>query len=700
MSLFQQININGVSLTNLQAAPNSVFANQFSHLNQMNIQVHPEMRGALPELAAYIYNHIAQRAQQNLSRAVHFNMLIANGNGELLTLLTLIANMVYFKVKSGAFQNLNQAVQSCTEYAVTRRVNYITINIPDLLNKFQDSQAVIQNLAQEYVNESQQVLNEMSQTYMGGASGFGNGQQQQQQNNGGFNGGFAVSGFGGNNQNNNSGGFSGVAVSGFGQARSNGGGASSVIVRTQDNGVPRGDRFNNDLGMGGVPEQTQQVETRQVQNQPETAPSVMEQMNRGLNPAEQVAVQKAAEPIQYFDDRGNLIFKNLPEVKAPWTPSIYQTHPLMFDRRKFDINRRGFEHQGTNYVIDTLRKPEVDRSAHSLPSAAQFMNKITPANTTRDEFKEKSLIHASSMVATVRNLDVEAEFIERAGELRDNGYIVISNPVNSLEEVLSLSRQTAMLNSKHEFGAFVTEFMHAKEFVVTKEDAKDLIELSKIRTIPTLVDEMTAIIQDPKSTHSLRVAVVQLNRYLAECWLEWIRFYLCLDEFTGSDSFIDDVLNIREDIGGIAGIPYRKMLDSNQQRFIQTYMAFGEPLEPSMVDIVEDGSRAEVKNERDIVVVPILTPSILISTEFLESEFGFQSSAELDGRDVGCGFDDVTISPAFRQLVQTVLEKPTSMGLQGRIRRSYISTLDNIVYEVAMGLGEVAPLLIKKVKTA
>ena len=61
MSLFNQININGVALNGLQGQPTQAFANQFGNIAQMNIQCHPDMKGFLPHIAAYIHNFIAQR---------------------------------------------------------------------------------------------------------------------------------------------------------------------------------------------------------------------------------------------------------------------------------------------------------------------------------------------------------------------------------------------------------------------------------------------------------------------------------------------------------------------------------------------------------------------------------------------------------------------------------------------------------------
>ena len=106
MSLFNQININGVALNGLQGQPTQAFANQFGNIAQMNIQCHPDMKGFLPHIAAYIHNFIAQRASQNLPRAVHFNMLLAQGNAELFIMTTLVANMAYIRVKNGQIQEV------------------------------------------------------------------------------------------------------------------------------------------------------------------------------------------------------------------------------------------------------------------------------------------------------------------------------------------------------------------------------------------------------------------------------------------------------------------------------------------------------------------------------------------------------------------------------------------------------------------
>ena len=697
MSLFNQININGVALNGLQGQPTQAFANQFGNIAQMNIQCHPDMKGFLPHIAAYIHNFIAQRASQNLPRAVHFNMLLAQGNAELFIMTTLVANMAYIRVKNGQIQDVNTAITQCTDWAITRRVNFITMNVPDLFNQVQSEAASISQMANEYALEAQTTAEAMAQIYMGGVSGF-NGQQQQQQNNGGFSmTGGAATGFGNNNQQSN--GFAGgVAVTGFGNngGNNNRGGMGGVIVRATDSNPPRGDRFSDDLGMGGVPvaapaaAPAQQVQTHA---QPPRG-GVLEQLDRGLDPVGHMKT----EDLPVLDDKGQLLFGNLKPITAPWTQTRFQPHPVMFDGSRFAINRRGFTLDGKNLVVDTLKKAPVDRKALSLPPAAQFLEQVKPANQTRLEFREDSLIKASAIIKTVRDLTTEAEYLERSEELRTNGHIVFKNAMFSLPEALSAARQAAMMCTNHEFGAFSAEFFHAKEFVLFKDDAKALQDLSKSRTLASLIDSMASIIQDPHASHSLRVAVAQLNFYLAQSWMEWLRFYLCLDEFSGSNSFIDDALLMRDDIESIAGTPFRQLVDKNQQRFIQTYLAFGKE-EPSEMEVLQDPNKENLAGQkREVVVVPILTPSMVVCTEFLDSEFALTSSAEIDGRDIGCNFDENTTTPGFLKLVQTMVERTRSMGLQSQIRRFYLATLDNVIYEVNLGLGETAaPMLIKKV---
>ena len=162
MSLFNQININGVALNGLQGQPTQAFANQFGNIAQMNIQCHPDMKGFLPHIAAYIHNFIAQRASQNLPRAVHFNMLLAQGNAELFIMTTLVANMAYIRVKNGQIQDVNTAITQCTDWAITRRVNFITMNVPDLFNQVQSEAASISQMANEYALEAQTTAEAMA----------------------------------------------------------------------------------------------------------------------------------------------------------------------------------------------------------------------------------------------------------------------------------------------------------------------------------------------------------------------------------------------------------------------------------------------------------------------------------------------------------------------------------------------------------
>lgn len=690
MSNFNSISINGVPLNGLAAQPQQVFPNHFANIGQWNITCHPDIKQLLPQIASFIHNYIAQRATQNLPRAVHFNMLVTQGNPELFILTTLIANMAYIRVVSKQIPDIQQAITQCVEWAVARRVNFITINVPDLFNQCQSEAQSINQMANEYVMEANATSQAMSQIYMGGTTGFNNNQQQQAQQ-----GGFAMgpaTGFGGGNQNN-MGGFSGGAPAmGFGSSggqnnRSMGG----VIVRAMDNAAPQGDRFSNDLGMTAA-EPTQQKQASAPAEAPR--PSVMEQMERGLNPAEHVK----AEDKPIMNDKGELQWGNLKPIKAPWTQSRFQHHPIMFDGNRFDINRRGFSLEGKNIVVDTLKKAPVDRKALSLPVAAQFLSEIKPDGKNRVEFREESLINAASVVKLVREQTTEAEYLERAEEMRTVGFLTFKNPMSSLAEAISVARQAAMMVSKHEFGAFTAEFHMNQDFVLFKEDALQLKDLSRNRTLATLVESMQTIIQDPHTSHTLRVAVVQLNFYLAQCWMEWLRFYIALDDFSGSNSFIDDVLAMRDDISDIAGEHFRKLVDRNQQRFIQTYLAFGE-VETSELNLVEDPNKDAAASTREVVTVPIKTPSMVICTEFLDSEYNLISSADLDGRDVGCTFDESSTSPALRKLVTTLVEQPRSIGLQSQIRRFYIATLDGVVYEVNIGLNETAaPLLIKKVK--
>lgn len=697
MSLFQSIQIQGVELRGLMGQPTQAFPNQFGHVAQWNITCHPDIKPILANIASYIYNYIAQRATMNLPRAVHYNMMVVQGNPELLILTTLVANMAYIRVQQGQM-NINDAVSQCTDWAVTRRVNYITINVPDLFNQMQSEAASIQQMANEYVMEINTTLQAMSQIYMGGTAGF-SGQRQQQQNNGGMSiGGFSTgpaTGFG--NANNNSGGFAGTGApaTGFGNTHSAQGGGGGVIVRSMDTNAPRGDRFSDDLGMGVT---DAQPKTAQVPAQApvEQRASVLEQMERGLDASTVKPVQVETKG-EVLDANGNLNWAGLAPVKGPWTQTRFQPHPVMFDSSKLEVNRRGFQLDGVNYIVDTMKKVTVDRKALSLPPAAQYLDGIKPADKSRAEFREESLVQAAAVVKTVRSLTQEAEYLERSEELRTNGHIVFKNPMTSLSEALTVARQAAMSFTKHEFGAYTAEFHMAKEFVVLKDDAKFLQELSKSRTLSSLVDAMSDVLQDPHASHSLRVAMTQLNYYLAQCWMEWLRFYICLDEFSGSNSFVDDVLPMRDEIGSIAGNHFRQLVDRNQQRFIQTYLAFGDAYEGNL-DVLADPNKEEGE-KRHVVTVPIMTPTMLVCTEFLDSEFALQSSGDLDGRDIGCNFDENTISKGFRALVQTMVEQPRSMGLQSQIRRFYISTLDGVVYEVNLGLNEqAAPLLIKKVR--
>lgn len=698
-SIFQSINLHGIAFDRLQTTPTQVNQNNFSNIGNTNIQVHPEVKRYLPALAAYIHNFVAQRAQQNVSRATHFNMMTSQNNSELLILITLVANMAYIRVKNGTMDNFDNAVSACTDWAVTHRVNFITINCPDLLNTMQDKVGEIQQLAHAYVAECNDVLQAMSQIYMGGNSnGFGGNNNNSNQNNGGGFTGGAITGFGGGGNTASNNGFGVGAVSGFGSNRSVNS-AAGVIVRSNDNMAPRGDRFNNDLGMGVVDVQEKQNAPVQ-QNQQRT--NIVDQLATGLNPA-----AKAAEEVKpIFNDDGELLYRNLKLSSSPWTTSRFQHHPLMFDGRNLELVRREFVLDEKLHVIDTLKKANMDRSALSLPVAAQYFGGIYPnatgtaENNTagREEYRDASLKNAAGLIKAVRSIPVEAELIARTDELRKTGHIVFSNTMGSLPEAIAATRQAALFCADNEFGTYISEFFLAKDFVVFKDDVETIRSLSKCRTLATLIEEMKFILQNPESSHSLRVAVVQLNSYLAKSWMEWIRFYLCLDDFSGSDSFIDDALAMCDDIREFVGTPYRKLLDANQQRFIQTYLAFGEPIESTVADMVFSDENKPREERGEVVIVPILTPSLLVNTEFLASEYALVSSAELDNRDIACTFNEQSTSMGLRVLVQTMIENPRSILLQGLIRRFYINTIDNVVYEVNIGLNDTAaPLLIKKV---
>ncbi len=105
--------------------------------------------------------------------------------------------------------------------------------------------------------------------------------------------------------------------------------------------------------------------------------------------------------------------------------------------------------------------------------------------------------------------------------------------------------------------------------------------------------------------------------------------------------------------------------------------------------------------ERIDEILPYVSGKLAKALQYIkENAFAMWANGEyeIDGRDIGCNFDENTTTPGFLKLVQTMVERTRSMGLQSQIRRFYLATLDNVIYEVNLGLGETAaPMLIKKV---
>jgi hypothetical protein len=707
MSIFQSISFSGVDLGKLQAQPQRLPIENFRSMR--NIQCTQEMREYVAPTAQYIFNYIAEKATSNMCRAVHFNMLVSDNfsNPELVILTTFVLNMAYIKLKNGSFNNVDQAITQCATWLIDRRINFITINNTQLAQASGANLQDVRNAATEYMNEAAQVNQLLANTFTSGpvsANGFGSNNNSNfggggfnSNNNGGGFGGSLMTSFGNNGGNGNNGqvmnGFGGntpVSLTGFGgQINTNANNVGSVITRVARDGsnISQGNRFDNDIHAASTPPRL----TPRV-----TEEKVVQQQNVNAQGVKQPEVNYQDK---YFREDGSLNFTALEETNLPWRTSAYQKHALAYDSRLFaKVNKLLPGKKANEYsVISSLKKVEpMDRSTHSLAASEHFLNQVIPVQlagkpvTTRAEFKEETLKNVANNLKEVRSESNENDYVRRLDEFRTIGHLVLSESVSSVQEAITVARLSAMANMPGEFGTYQLEFNLVKEIPLYISDIAEVVKLGNYKTFLILAANIRGIIEDVKASQSLRTAMVQLNAYLAKKFIEHIRFYLSIDEYTESDSFIDDAMEIIDDIGVTFGVSYKEALLSSQVRFIEANLNFGDALENIVPDKILQNEKTEPVSP--VALLPITVPCLLTCSEFLNSEYSLVTP-----RGIGAMFTPGTTSDGLFGLIEECVTKPFSEGLQTNIKRFFIATLDDQVYEANIGLAkDKAPLLIMK----
>lgn len=678
MNFLRNISLNGVSFNQLQGDPRQMYgADMFR--NYADIQAPQEIRKYAPEIAAATYRYIASKANQNRQRAIHFNMLVAeNGsNPELQVLTTFITNLIYIKVKEKAFNDLNTAVNTCVPWAVDRRINFIVINEPSLFNDLQQYASDIKNYASEYVAEAENVFNFMGSTYMGGTVAASFGQPTQQT---GF--GQPMTGFGGGGGNTIGGFGNSNVISGFG-GMSNNTGISSVITRVDNAGnVFKPEEARLGSSMVGLEDLAQANPIKEPKQEPDVAQQT------------QVQQQKRFNPLDYYTEDGKPNIKVLPVTDRPWTSSIMQPNPVAYDKRMFNgINKLLPSKDGKKeYVIISLEQI-VDRSKHALTTSQNFFEGIvTESVKDREQHVNKELIKAVEKVKEVKQIEQENEYNASLSRFRENSHIVLKTPVSSVEDAVAFGRLAAMRFKTEEFGVYNVEFKMEKKFPIKREDMKPLLQVTKSSTFTGLINRLSLLIEDQEMSNSVRTAAVQLNAHIGAKLIDFIRFILSIDEFTRIDSFVDDFNDLMKIIEEDYGEVYKQSLLENQERFIQSYVTFGDFYNENISSetILTDG---EIDEDNNYVIASLLTPSIVACTEFLDVELGLKVPEK-----IGAVFTPKTISENLYKLMESLISKNKSVGLNSKIHCFYFVTIDDCVYEVNKGLSEKSPLLIRRLK--
>lgn len=671
------MSLNGVNTNGFQGDPRQQYGiNHFSGFTQ--IQAPPEMKKHLPEIAMMIYSYIASRANNNRLRCIHFNMLVAeNGTNPELQILTMfVGNLAYMKIKEGAFNNLSQAVNACVTWVVDRRINFITINDPNLFSSVQDIAQDIKNQASEYVAEADNVANFLSNTYVGGHvsanQGFG----------GNNVGGVTLSGFGSNsNSNLGMSGFGGsTGMSGFG-SNSGGNSISNVITRVDNSGNIQSNDNKFDRDMVGMESQFKEAPKKVVK-------------------VEEVLVKKEEKPVVEYYQNGKPNLEVCSETNNPWYSSIFQPFAICYNKRQFAaINKLLPSKDGKkNFVISTLRGLDMDRSEHTLPTTEHFLGLVVPEKVNnvvvmdRNDFIDKSLAKAVTDLQEVREVKSENEFLTSINRFRENSIVTIKSNFGGIEEALAYGRMLALRNKIDDFGVYNIEFNLEKNFAIHKSDAKLLMNLDKSTSYNSLISKLRCIIEDNEASHSIRVSAVQINSYLGAKFIEFIKFYLCIEEFHGMDSFIDDALDLINIVGEEYGQTYKETIIAAQQRFINTYLDFSG-FGVGDIDILKDpNDENQVKEDEEVTLLTMETPAIIACTEFLDSELALAVP-----RYIGATFTPKTISEGLYNLFNELVKNNYSVGLGKKIKRFFLATIDDKVYEVNVGLGTQAPLLIRKI---
>lgn len=684
MNFLRNISLDNVSFTSIQGDPRQNYGVEMFR-NYTNVQTPPEMKKYLPDIACMIFRYIASKASQNKHRAVHFNMMVA-GNGsnpELQILTTVTANLIYMKVKEGVFNDLNTAVNQCVPWVVDRRINFIVVNEPNLYNELQQYGNELRAYATEYATEADNVYNFMGSTYMGGTVAASFGQQQQPTSFGA-----PLTGFGTSAQGGGLTGFGGGdVITGFGGTSNMGSNINSVITRVDASGQaikPAVDRFNNDMvGLQDVAASSPIKEVAQVHTeQPKNVEAV-----------------KQPQISDYYKEDGTPNIAALPITDKPWSSSIIQVNPIAFNKNLYCSHKKLLPSKDgkKQYIIFSLEE-NVDRSKHALTTSQQFFGEIIAQNSTalikdRGEHITNEIKKAIDKIEEVKSIDQENEYITSLSRFRENSHIVLNTPVSSIEEAIAYARMSSLQFRAEEFGVYNVEFKLEKKFAIRREDIKYLRAVVKGMTFSSIINRLRTLIEDQEMSISIRAAAVQLNAYIANKLLDFIRFYFSIDEFNKIDSFIDDFNDLVDIIASDYGEVYKQTLIDNQERFILQHLNFGELYAQEFDEKNLVTGDTEIEHNTNFVFETIVSPSIVAVTEFLDVELALEVP-----ENVGAVFTPKTVTENLHNLMKAIVSKNKSIGMSSNITSFYFVTADDRLYEVNKGLGEKAPYLIRKVK--
>ena len=689
MNNFRTIDFSGVDRQNLMGTPSQSTPNDFSNVV---LEVPERYKQFSAGVLSAVQNYIAMRARTNRFRMVHYNMMVSNNfsNPELRLLSTMVLTLSASRVNNGEYSDMSQAVNVTMADIIDSRINFIVISDHELSQLAGGHISEIRSSAETYVRWADTISDALQKTYIarqvdiaGGRSngGFGN-------NNNGNNG---FGGFG-NNGNNNGGNESAFRNNhGFGNSGGGFGGgnqtsvASSVFERVSANGTRS---MENTRRSNGSKNAFLDIPVKTFEEPQPKAVTTSIHGNLNGSPKVERPKEEAPAPI------------NRQPTKVKWEPHDGQKYPLAYLTGKFS---EGFETAPkANKVVQILyanKDYDMDRSRHTLATAETFL-RGTSGNTleSRDAAISGAMEKATiEQVKARAKVNTEEDFEKRLNDMRNGTRVVFDGKYNSLDEVISMTNEASLAFRPENEGVYYSEFVLTNDFPILETDWKEFSKIKNYRDHKNMANFMKFVIGDKNQSVSLRRTFVQLNAYLARCFEDFVRFYMAIDLFANSDSYVDDVEAMIEDVGKTLGDSFKERILENQEKFFNLYLNIDKSTEDGTTDpdhrILSYKDDAKINEDLSkIRLVQLTTPALLLCTEFIASEYKLNVSSK-----IGSIFNSKSIDDSFVQLAASMVRNIQSRELGQEIKRFFIVTLDGFKYEINVdSTSERAPMLIIK----